>query len=199
LKRRGGARVPCRKFTARRPVHSQASSHDDSKHKGMSDPGASICRGATVLRREGQHTGKKTWRRDHGVALPTHHRKPKWRKWKWSRWQIGSRWGDGGVVAGSTEMATRCRFSRWRRSPLLWLLECGRYSSTQQLRSWRLQLRSRTASGSPHRGGAGGALLLLPPFSLLPLIFSSLSCGRTGERGNPNCDMACEGGIGPGV
>jgi hypothetical protein len=99
----------------------------------MSGPGASIRHGATVLRREGQHTGKKTWRHIIGVALPTHHREPKGRKRKWSRWQIGSRWGDGGVVAGSTETVTRCRFSRRRHSFLLWLLERGRYSSAHAL------------------------------------------------------------------
>jgi hypothetical protein len=59
---RGGAAVhppfPAQQSTARRPVPTQVPRTATAAHKGMSGPGAPSRRGAAVLQRERQHTGR---------------------------------------------------------------------------------------------------------------------------------------------
>jgi hypothetical protein len=59
---RGGAAAhssfPTQQFTARRPVPTRDPRTATTAHKGMSGPGAPFRRGAAVLRRDGQHTGR---------------------------------------------------------------------------------------------------------------------------------------------
>jgi hypothetical protein len=49
---------PAQQSTARRPVSRQVPRTATAAHKGMSGPGAPARRGTTVLRHEGQHTGR---------------------------------------------------------------------------------------------------------------------------------------------
>jgi hypothetical protein len=45
--------VPCKRCHGSTAGSHTRSSHDDSGHKGISGPGAPLCRGAAVLRRDG--------------------------------------------------------------------------------------------------------------------------------------------------
>jgi hypothetical protein len=51
-------RSPTKWFMPQRQAHTQGPSHGNGGHKGMSGPRAPLCRGAAVLRRKSQHTGK---------------------------------------------------------------------------------------------------------------------------------------------
>jgi hypothetical protein len=63
---RGGAAahiIPCKRIHGSTSDSHTRSSHGDGGLRGMSGPGAPLYPGAAVLRLDGQHSGKCTWRR----------------------------------------------------------------------------------------------------------------------------------------